>query len=206
MQWCPSWRVRAQDHCVMPSRSPNANRPVGAHGVATATSGQVGPGPPWPKLSATTSRSTINAVEPHCALHSGLDAHPSSRPLPRHRSKLICATCTESLIRRVPTRPCFGRMASLLACLKASRRSLNWQSIRDLPDVRHVFLERHTSEEGVLRAFRSVVLRATHLTLKQTLGDHRIPPNSCAPLTSCKLAIFSPFLESFRTRAVSNNA
>lgn len=46
----------------------------------------------------------------------------------------------------------------------------------------------------------------TLLSLKPTLGDHRIPPNSCTPLTSCKLAIFSIFLESFRTRAVSDNA
>lgn len=116
------------------------------------------------------------------------------------------ATYTESLNRRLPNKPCFGRSFSLLACLKASRRSLNWQFIRDIPDVRDVFLERHTSEVGVLRAFRSVVLRAAHLTLKQTLGDHRMPPIHARRLRLRKLATFSLFLESFQTGAVSDNA
>lgn len=150
-------------------------------------------GPARPKLSTTTSRSN-NAGIPHCALYSYLAAR-SSRPLPQHRSKLMCATYTETLIRRVPYKPCFGRSSSLLACLKASRRSLNWQSIRDIPDVRDVFLERHTSEVGVLRAFRSVVLRSARLTLKQTLDDHRIPPIHARRLR----------LASWRSSAFSSN-
>lgn len=174
----------------MPSRSPNANRPVGAHGVATETWGLVGP--VWPKLSTTTWRS--NAVKPHYARQFCVAAR-SSRPLPQHRSKLMYATYTESLNSRVPNKPCFGRSFSLLACLKASRRSLNWQFIRDIPDVRDVFLERHTSEVGVLRAFRSVVLRAAHLTLKQTLGDHRM-----APIHARRLRLVS-----WRSSAFSSN-
>lgn len=154
----------------MPSRSPNANRPVGAHGVATDLWAC------WSSLAESCQLRHRGIMPSNLAAHHSYLAARSSRPLPQHRSKLMCATYTETLIRRGPNEPCFNRSFSLLACLKASRRSLNWQSIRDIPDVRDVFLERHASEVGVLRAFRSVVLRAAHLTLKQTLGDHRISP------------------------------
>lgn len=123
----------------------------------------------------------VYAVRPHRAPHNVACylAARSSRPLPQHRSKLMCATYTETLIRRVPNKPCFGRSSSIL-CTGLSHSFASVAQLANLseiiPDVRDVFLERHTSEVGVLRAFRSVVLMATHLSLKQTLGDHRIPP------------------------------
>lgn len=160
------------------------------------------------------------AVNYHVRLPSDLTAHSvldtkhvailparSSRPLPQHQSKLICATYTESLIRRVANK---AVLRPVVVCTGLSHGFASvtqlaiylWYSRCSGCVSRKAYLG-GGCRSGV--SFRRTEGR-TLLSLKQTLGDLRIPPNSCTPLTSCKLAIFSLFLESFQTRAVSDNA